>query len=183
MNGPCRWERGWCGYGGYETRTQRARRRRRGTRGGQILAWDSTHADAYPYNVSRPPSGCGKAHTLRRRRRRAFPSLGPRDQDLVLTSRNGDENESEGGGMTAGAPSSAPSLNPSSMVSTRTHTHMDTVHKRRWTAGGWEGGRRGSSLRLRSGSGDRKQMGKRMVNTKRGNSRTRKNESRDGNGK
>ena len=70
-------------------------------RGGQMLAWDSTHADAYPYNVSRPLSGCGKAHALRRRRRRrrrrrAFPSLGPRDQDLVLTSWNGDENESKG---------------------------------------------------------------------------------------
>ena len=51
------------------------------------------------------------------------------------------------------------------------------VRKRR--EGKWEGGLKPA---LEIWGGDRKRMGKRMVNTKRGNSRTRKNESRDGDG-
>ena len=43
---------------------------------------------------------------------------------MVLMSWNGDENESEGGGKTAGAPSLVLSLNPSSMISTRTQAAL-----------------------------------------------------------
>ena len=122
MNASCRWEWGWCGYGGYETRTQRARRGGRGTRGGTHRNLGLSPRRCLPlnvHNVSRPPSGCGRAkdtHTLRRRRRRAFPSLGPRDQDLVLMNWNGDANEGEG----PGTPSSAQSLNTCSKASTHT---------------------------------------------------------------
>ena len=50
---------------------------------------------------------------------------------------------------------------------------------RKWGEGKWKAELKPA---LEIWGGDRKRMGKRMVNTKRGNSRTRKNESRDGDG-